>query len=387
MAVSKSPKEDRLMQTSSQMPFQSNLSRPMVALNNLRVYTYRIRKIAIEDSNTGKALNPRNFKNLLIYPIESKYWILFTDGVDENGIPLRFQDIQNIDKVSGATNIITKKSDYLIEISFIGNKFLGGVGVSLVATIKPEEKFVNEIYERLRTLKILQYDSSYWEHHNLFLGTGSESKKTIQIYLRAPFLADDEEMVWQSLKHEAFEKENKIVTADIITNYRVFQYDYNKHRGIGILLPSLKNDAVIEERPSLERDDPVGTYFVFSYNLTGIKEAGTNRIIGDITFCAQDNSSITFTQITDPETLATVVRKLKDRYPINSIDNSEQVVNAPESEDKLLRCSKCHNPNLPGSNFCNRCGSSLTIKCEKCGSPNPSGSLFCSQCGCNFIHT
>ena len=234
------------MQTSSQMPFQSNLSRPMVALNKLRVYTYRIRKMTIEDSNTGKALNPRNFKNLLIYPIESKYWILFTEGVDEDGIPLRFQDIQNINKISGAKNIITKKSDHLIEISFIGNKFLGGAGVSLVATIKPEDKFVNEIYDRLRTLKILQYDSSYWKHHELSLGTGSESKKTIQIYSPAPFLTDNEEMIWQSLKHEAFDKENKIVAADIITNYRVFQYDYNKHRGIGILLPLLKNDAVLK---------------------------------------------------------------------------------------------------------------------------------------------
>ena len=69
--------------------------------------------------------------------------------------------------MSGSKGLLSKKEDQLIELSFTSNKFLGGVGKSLVATIKVDDKYVDEIVERLRALKRIQYDANYWDHHSV----------------------------------------------------------------------------------------------------------------------------------------------------------------------------------------------------------------------------
>lgn len=132
----------------------------------------------------------------------------------------------------------------------------------------------------------------------------------------------------------------------------------------------------------------VGTYFVASQNITGIKEAGTTKIIGDITFYINDKPSIAFTQITDPDTLATAVRRLKDRHTITGIDVKEQVANIGSRQPvREMVCSNCKHHNRSDSNFCNKCGASLmplTIACDMCRHSNSSGSIFCSKCGSKF---
>src|SRR6266540_2369070 len=256
-------------------------------------------------------------------------------------------------------------------------------GVPLIATIKVEDRLADEIHEKLRALKLLQFDRNYWERHSLsFLGAAN-LRKTVDIYPRTPFLADGEEMIWQSLTIETIDKERKVMKVDAITNFRIFQYDYNEHQGEGILIPCLDNNMTIDERPTLQIN-AVGTYFVASYNITGIKEAGTTKIIGDITFYVNDKPSITITQITDPDTLATAVRRLKDRHNITGIDVKEQYANITSSTVRSMICSNCHHNNPPDSNFCNKCGVSLrplTVVCDKCGHSNSSGSIFCSTCG------
>jgi hypothetical protein len=266
------------------------LSRPIVPLKNLAIHDYQIKKISLLESNTGTTLKPQNFKYFSIYSIESKFWILFNNGKTE--------EIQDIKKnISGTTNIISRKQDHVIEISFIGNKAMHRPGEPLTASLKVEDKLVNKIYDELRTLKQLQYDRYYWKRHSIsYLGAGN-LRKTIEIYPRTPFLADGEEMIWQSLTLETIDKERKVTKIDGVTNIRIFQYDYKKHYGEGILIPDLDNNMTVDERPVLQVNS-VGTYFVASYNITGIK-SGTTKIIGDITFYVNDKPLITFTQITE----------------------------------------------------------------------------------------
>ena len=136
----------------------------------------------------------------------------------------------------------------------------------------------------------------------------------------------------------------------------------------------------IKERPTTETKQ-IGSYFIYSYNLTGIKEAGTTKIIGDVTFTSQDKISITFNQITDPEMLSTAVRRLKNKRIIDRIDNKYQINDLTSNKQEGIVCSKCQRNNSPDSNFCNKCGNSLTTSCKKCGHSNISESLFCSKCG------
>jgi hypothetical protein len=364
----------------NRMPSASNLSRPIVALKNLMTFSYRIKKIEIVEE-TGIPLNSRNIENLSIYPVESEYWILFT-GKSGSGLPLPLQDLKDVKKVSGSKGLLSKKEDQLIEFSFSSNKFLGGVGKSLVATIKVDDKYVEEIVERLRALKRIQYDVNYWEHHSVVFPAAIEPNKSVDIYPNAPFLADGEEMIWQHLLFYDNDK-REIIMINAITNYRVFQYNYEKHQGIGILFPLLQEQTVSNQRPTLAKDS-VGNYFIHSYNLAGIKEASTSKVVGDISFRALDKPSITFTQITDPETLSTAVRRLKEKHSRTSIDGKEEKI-IPETKVGFVRCSACENENPLGSKFCNKCGSALSVSsCNKCGQLNIVGAIFCSNCGSKF---
>ena len=190
---------------------------------------------------------------------------------------------KNIIPIKQEISFIPKKEEQLIEISFIGNKFFTPHNKSYIATIKVEDDHIDEIIKRLRTLKQIQYDSDYWQHQSILLNMNES--KTFDIYPNAPFLGDGEEMVWQRLVFEVVNKERKVTSIDAITNCRVFQYDYKKHQGTGILFPSLRNQTVSNEHPTTSRD-LIGNYFVTSYNLTGIKDPASSNILGDITFQA-----------------------------------------------------------------------------------------------------
>lgn len=364
----------------NRMPPASNLSRPVVALKNLRSFTYRIKRIQIIEE-TGIPLNPRNIEHLSLYPVESENWILFT-GKSGSGLPLPLQDLKDVKKVSGSKGLLSKKEDQLIELTFSSNKFLGGVGKTLVATIKVDDTYVEEIVERLRALKRIQYDANYWEHHSVTVpsATDPDPNKTIDIYPNTPFLADSEEMIWQ---HTVFNDEREISTIDAVTNYRIFQYNYETHQGAGILFPLLQEETVSSQRPTLAKDS-VGNYFIHSYNLAGIKEPSTNKVVGDISFHRMDKPLITFTQITDPETLSTAVRRMKEKHSRTRIDGKNEKI-VPETKVGFVRCSACENENPLGSKFCNKCGSAISVSsCNKCGQLNIVGAIFCSNCGSKF---
>lgn len=204
--------------------------------------------------------------------------------------------------------------------------------------------------------------------------------KTFDIYPNVPFLADGEEMVWQRLMFQVINKERKITNIDAVTNCRVFQYTYNRHQGAGILFPSLQNETVNNQHPTTSTD-PTGSYFVTSFNLTGIKDPASPKILGDISFQALGKSSITFTEITDPDTLSTAIRRLKEKHANTIIDDKIDEKISDIKTEATVKCSKCQSKNTLDSKFCNKCGSQLSMLCSKCGGSNTLTSLFCSKCG------
>ncbi len=389
MAIFYEPKQrkddatESLLTAVSYMPQASNLSRPIVALANVRNYFYRVRKVEVVEAQGGNELQPHiNF--LIIYPIESKYWILFNDRLDRDGLPLPLQDLKEVNKVTTTKSIIPikqisfipKKDEQFIELSFIGNKNLTPTNKPYIATIKVDDYYIDEIIKLLRTLRQLQYDSRYWQHHTMKL-----NESTFNIYHNAPYLGDGEEMVWQRLTFEIFNKERKITNIDAVTNCRVFQYDYKSHQGTGILFPTLQKETVSNQHPTTSTD-PIGNYFVTSFNLTGIKEAASPKVSGDISFQALDKSTITFNEITDPDTLSTSIRRLKEKHANTVIDgNVDGEITSDIKTEATVKCSKCQGNNTSDSKFCNKCGSPLSRVCSKCGGSNTLSSLFCSQCG------
>ena len=132
------------------------------------------------------------------------------------------------------------------------------------------------------------------------------------------------------MRSDEFDNQMKTIWIDIVTNYRIFQYDYLNNDGKGILFPSLEKVEVTKIKKTL-RKSSIGYYTLLSSNLfPEILDCVESRIVGNITFFDKDNQVITFAQITDPETLSRAVMTLKQQQIYMQIG---QIQKEPQLEE------------------------------------------------------
>jgi TIR domain len=101
--------------------------------------------------------------------------------------------------------------------------------------------------------------------------------KGIEIFHLIPFLAEGEQIIWQNLKFEATNIKKKVIALDVVTNYRIFQYDYEKHRGEAIMFLALSNVSVTNQQV-LVSSSPNGIYSYASEKIIGISNVKTNNV-------------------------------------------------------------------------------------------------------------
>ena len=314
------------------MPSISHLSRRIVDLRNLKtdVYETKIVEVIELPGGTPTLFSPKDdnsINQMQIRPIEIGYCLIFADFRNENRKfpPLSLLNLIDIKEVS-VTKGLFKRKDRMLGITFLGNK-----NKRYIAKINFEDKYVGEIINKIQKLKQLESDTTYWTHQRLVVPTTNSESKIIDIYPFTPFLAEGEDIMWQNMKRNP-ENQKKTVSIDIVTNYRIFQYDYLLNLGVVILLPLLKEVKVTKKRRTI-RKNSIGTYTLLSSNiLPRIQGTLRARIIGDIVFFVNDMPLITFTQITDPETLSTVVMELKRKQIYIQIGNQKRA----EAERKSI---------------------------------------------------
>jgi hypothetical protein len=327
----------------------------MLTPSYLKVYDYPIKKIEIFEAETGEHRHPKNIHYIAVHPIEANYTLVL-GGYDE-GLPLPLKNVYDIKAIS--TNGI--------EFNFVGTGTIGTNNMKYVARIKTDEKYANQVFELIKNLKELENSSSYWERESLTFQTSSGLEKTVEIYSQTPFLAEGEQIIWQNLKSEFIDNKRKVNSIDVVTNFRIFQYDYLEHKGTAILFPFLGDVKVTDQQKTMT--SPIGTYSNFSNKLTGVKNVRTNNIIGNIVFYDRESPLISFKQITDPETLSIVVRTVKQQYEsmsASSLNDGSKDTNKTESQYGAenikinLNCTRCAGVSSPGSKFCSKCGFALT---------------------------
>ena len=305
---------------------------------------------------------------------------------------------------------ISKKENRILELLVIGDD-----GRQYVAKIDVNDRYADEIIKNIQTLKQLESDNTYWVHQSITFKTNLGQKTTIDIYPLTPFLADTEEIIWLNTKTDAnSQPKGRVTGIDVVTDYRIFQYDYRNHYGRTILLPALEDIIIDNEKQTWKRHS-IGS---FSRTLQYGKLVKANRI-GDIIFIYDQKSYIKFEQITDPQTLASAVWSIKKAlinmlveivtHPPSVISQPEQKIEPPNIEpppsvisqpeqkieppkstqgkkthitESVLSCTTCNGINPPESKFCNKCGSPLSSPfCQSCGNKNPTSAVFCNQCG------
>jgi hypothetical protein len=238
----------------------------------------------------------------------------------------------------------------------------------------------------------------------------------VDIYPLSPFLAEGERVVWQNMKVDPADKD-KIVEVGLVTNYRVFQYNYDSHNGTAILLPAIEDVAAVNVRTH-----------AFSKKLIGTD----SKQMGDIILTAEGRPFLRLLQVSDPDSLVSLIKSVQEElrnikvsggpnlkgsdlvnnqladepikvHPVTSNSSSLPVRKEPpfkgggppqirhhRFDDKKrsitktmgITCRKCDKSSPAGSKFCNNCGSMLSTSCLSCGNSKiAADALFCNQCG------
>lgn len=365
-------------------PPASQLAHPMVDSLNLPVNEYEIYGIEVFETNSGMqrvllgTVEDKELKAIQVQPPEGSSSLIFYDGKTSGQFPSVF-----------FSQIVEVRIIDFLEIIFIGRE-------NIQFLLKVDMNFSDRrrIIKEIQTIMEKDSDSSYWTGYSLSFPNTHGEEKCVNIYPLTPFLADGEEIVWLT-KWSILN--DKVISIDALTNFRILHYSYEKHTGITILISNLKDVAITNQKNATLPKERVG-YTEFGKKLANSIKSKTVGTIGDITFMSSNGISIMFKQINAPENMADIVLELKNKYgpiqvgepieiepetfiqdqQINTTDNI-----SPQDESKVMsiNCSQCSRNNPIGSKFCNGCGSPLSPVCNKCGNSNPSGAMFCGKCG------
>jgi hypothetical protein len=201
--------------------------------------------IEVVSDSTGKP--DKRLSQVEIHPVEWDALMVFS-GPKTKPIGIPITNI-TVSVVSGAKGTFRKKEDRMLKITFRTNDNSG-----LWMIINIEDRYVQEFLNIVRTLKQKESDELYWSHQSLTLHYNSGLTKIVYIYPLAPFLAQGEEMIWHNMLFQASSK--TVDTVQVITNYRVFLYNYAQHVGSVILLPSIEDIRVTNLR-RISRDSVI----------------------------------------------------------------------------------------------------------------------------------
>jgi ribosomal protein L40E len=373
--------------TSSIVKIEPDLfSRPIAGANMLEIQSYEVSILKGAEGYSGLNM-------VEIRPIELDASLLFYNKKSRQGpiYPLsKVKDIRITHQVKGS---LRKKTDLMVEIELDLPKGYGNV-----ILIDLEDKFINPFIQQVNQIRSKLDDESLWTYQIINFQTATGIITPIKIYPMAPFLSSGEQIVWNNIKTKGIVNK-KIQWLDLVTDYRVYQYDYDSKLGNFVLISGI-DDVIVNNQRRMSNSNRYGT-FTHSRYVTGVfgNTKSTSMTIGDIVIIADGKPYVTFKDISDPNGLARIIKSmrkqcnfsLRNNETIETIESKpEVVIQNDENEitsnailEEMLRCSNCNSENLPNSKFCNKCGSKLeTVPiCNRCNHVNLEDAIFCNQCG------
>ena len=325
------------------IPDDLKLMRPMVP-NSYLSSIYPLKKVEEVDLGTGEVRQIKNMKYLEFNPIEAKRCIVFNYSTSEKASELPLRNVTDIKPID----------DDGLEISFRGTETMGGLNERSRIRVKPDPNYIDQLFESIKASKVIEKNTKYWSSESLIVRKADSTNKRIDVLCFTPYLADGEQIVWSKTQTRWINGIEKTRMIEAITNYRICQYDYERHTGNAFLFPALE-EVKVTNRKQILATSPTGHYSFASKKLTGIDDVRTHEIIGDISLSSKDKMVVIFSKIVDPETLSKVIITLKDLYA--------NLNNVQKNEVKRVRCDRCGNDViLNQSEFCNKCGSRLLNK-------------------------
>ena len=384
-------------------------SRPIVDSSFLEISTYKIEFILkTEDKSYNKLeavlkTEDKSYNKLdtmEVRPIEMDASILFYNSKNKEGPLLPISSIKDIKLVSQFSGIFHKREKTMVEISFNNRD-----KENKTIRINLDDKKINEFLQQIKLIQNkLHNDDAFWASYLLNVKTESGTISSIEIHPAIPFLSQGEEIVWNNIiTKNVLENIKKITFLDLVTNYRIFRYNYMDHNGNFILIDEIK-DIIVNNQRQKFNSLANGTYVKSGNSIHNNKETKTNNsIIGNIIISSDGKPSIIFENINDPNRLAATIKSIKKQRDfdiknniqstqvneIYSIINKYKKFNDKElstlklKSDNNIICGNCSKENSIDSKFCIKCGEKLNIpnRCTKCNQNNVIDAIFCNMCG------
>ncbi len=369
------------------IPNKKELSKPMIYPDLLDVPRYKIKIVKGAEFNPGLDM-------LAINPLEVDASIFFYNGKSKAGFTLPIKSISDVKIAIQTKGSVLKKQNVLVEISL-------GFGGAENSTIRVdvEDKDINELIHNIKSIQNkLQDGSAFWTAIKIHKKTSSGIITPIEIYPLIPFLSQGEEIVWSNISTKGLLKKKDNVV-NIITNYRIFQYDYVDHDGSFILLDE---DVVVNNQRRVSNSNISEIYSKSRSLIPGNKTDKTkSTTVGDLEVISNRKTSITLKNINDPESLirligsitnecnfttgsATTIQKSETTDNTVTEENGNNVKKTQSDlENNDIVCDNCNTKNPMNSKFCYKCGQKLNglKRCNRCNQINVHNALFCSQCG------
>ncbi|MDN5846892.1 MAG: zinc ribbon domain-containing protein [Candidatus Nitrosocosmicus sp.] len=358
--------------------------KPIIGSNLLEIYTY--------DIEVQKGLdNPSELNMMEVRPIELDATILFYNKKSRTGISIPISIIREVRTINQMKGSFRKKLDQLIEIELddrSNNLILFNIKDNKI------DEFRHQVYIILKTL----HDDVFWTFRVLKFNTEGVITTPVEIYPMAPFLSPGEEIVWNNIKTKGIINK-KIAWLDLITNYRIYQYDFVNHSGKVVLISAIE-DVVVGNQRRISDSYLYGSYAKSRDAASGYgKTKTTSTAIGDISIFALGKPYIVFKEISDPSGVTKLIKSLK--YQCNfimdtnpSIQDNETVLDDTHdytfdkfetvlSKNDEIICSNCKKGNIKNSKFCSHCGAKYNTerKCNRCSNVNLPDAVFCNRCG------
>jgi len=161
------------------------------------------------------------------------------------------------------------------------------------------------LIDLLKRFKDIEEDGAYWAKSKIIYKATDGQQKSTDIFLEAPFFAQDERILWRYMITEKDKK--SIIYIRILTNFRIFEYNYDLHVGRAKALKDIEDVLVtnVVDKKRGESDYQYGI-FIDSNSALEVNNKSITKIktIGDVAFITKERPFITFNDISNPEDIA-----------------------------------------------------------------------------------
>jgi len=169
-------------------------------------------------------------------------------------------------------------------------------------------------------------------------------------------LQPGEDFIW------SYSEEKGIFTKHLsklwgITNFRIFMFDGEISKVVGLLMMDELEDAVVMNTHRVYNSTRVGSYgrLARGFGISTGYTTGKSVTVGDILFMSHGQPVITWRGITDPTGLKRLVMAVKkELYPKDLLGKPKTTIGKSYNDKSI--CVDCGTKNPPGSSYCCKCG-------------------------------